>query len=114
MAICEKCGAPHDECAVSEGDRAGFERGVREAVKLVLGDWGQAAVAANTEMALRALQPPAGTVETVEMDREEDGRYIADVPSVPGAVAYGETKQAAKWRALAIADEALARLKGQP
>jgi predicted RNase H-like HicB family nuclease len=36
----------------------------------------------------------------VEIDREEDGRFIADVPALPGVLAYGATR-----------DEALANVK---
>jgi predicted RNase H-like HicB family nuclease len=40
---------------------------------------------------------------TVELEREEDGRWIAEIPAIPGALAYGATED----RALA-AVEALA------
>jgi predicted RNase H-like HicB family nuclease len=29
---------------------------------------------------------------TIELDREEDGRWIADVPALPGVVVYGHAK----------------------
>ena len=29
----------------------------------------------------------------VQFDREEDGRWIAEVPSLPGVLAYGKTRQ---------------------
>ncbi len=32
---------------------------------------------------------------TVEIEREEDGRWLADIPSLPGAMAYGSTPGAA-------------------
>ena len=52
----------------------------------------------------------------VEIDRESDGRWIADVPSVPGAMAYGFTPDEAAARAEALALRALAeRLEhGEP
>jgi predicted RNase H-like HicB family nuclease len=45
---------------------------------------------------------------TIEIDREEDGRWIADVPEVPGALAYGATQEQAAANAEAIALRALA------
>lgn len=40
----------------------------------------------------------------IELDREEDGRWIADIPSLPGVMAYGATREEAihKVRALAL------------
>ncbi|MBE6441487.1 MAG: type II toxin-antitoxin system HicB family antitoxin [Desulfovibrio desulfuricans] len=39
----------------------------------------------------------------MEFDREEDGRWIAEVPSLPGVMAYGATRDDAGNRALALA-----------
>ena len=39
----------------------------------------------------------------VETDQEEDGRWMADIPELPGVLVYGETRE----RAIAFA-EALA------
>ena len=41
---------------------------------------------------------------TIETERETDGRWIAEVMEIPGAMAYGETREdaAAKARALAL------------
>jgi hypothetical protein len=36
---------------------------------------------------------------TLELDREEDGRYIAEVPDLPGVLAYGSTEGEATARA---------------
>jgi predicted RNase H-like HicB family nuclease len=36
----------------------------------------------------------------VEFDREDDGRWIAEVPDLPGVMAYGQTR-----------DEALAKVQ---
>jgi predicted SAM-dependent methyltransferase/predicted RNase H-like HicB family nuclease len=41
----------------------------------------------------------------VEHDVEVDGRHIADIPSVPGAMAYGDTPEEAEVAARKIADE---------
>ena len=40
---------------------------------------------------------------TVEFDREEDGRWIADVVDLPGAMAYGATREQALYTAKALA-----------
>ena len=52
----------------------------------------------------------------VEVEREEDGRWLAEVPAVPGAMAYGGTPQEAAAKAEALALRALAeRLEqGEP
>ena len=48
----------------------------------------------------------------LEIEREEDGRWIAEVPAVPGAMAYGATPEEAADAAEALALRALAeRLK---
>ena len=39
----------------------------------------------------------------VEFDREEDGRWIAEVTKLPGVLAYGETKQEALKRVTSVA-----------
>ncbi|MBI2453964.1 MAG: type II toxin-antitoxin system HicB family antitoxin [Parcubacteria group bacterium] len=44
----------------------------------------------------------------VEFDREEDGRWIAEIPKLPGVMAYGDTKQKAVRRVYAIALRTLA------
>ena len=40
----------------------------------------------------------------IELDRETDGRWIAEVTDLPGVMCYGETKDAtiAKAKALAL------------
>jgi predicted RNase H-like HicB family nuclease len=44
----------------------------------------------------------------VEIDREEDGRWIADVVDLPGVVAYGNSRAQAISRAEASALRVLA------
>ena len=39
----------------------------------------------------------------VEIEREEDGRWIAEVPSLPGVLAYGSTEGEARAKAKALA-----------
>jgi len=43
-----------------------------------------------------------------EVDREVDGRWIAEIPEVPGALAYGASAEEAKARAYALALYAIA------
>ncbi len=43
-----------------------------------------------------------------EIEREDDGRWIAEIPEVPGALAYGATPQEAKAKAYALALYAVA------
>ncbi len=45
---------------------------------------------------------------SIELDREKDGRWIAEVPKIPGAMAYGNTKEEAMRKAYAIALRTLA------
>lgn len=44
----------------------------------------------------------------VEFDREEDGRWIAEIPQLPGVMAYGITKTEARQKTYAIALRTLA------
>ena len=39
----------------------------------------------------------------VEIEREDDGRWIAEVPDIPGVMAYGKTRQDAVAKAEALA-----------
>lgn len=52
----------------------------------------------------------------LEVDREEDGRWIAEVPALPGVLAYGETEAKARAHAIALALRVIAdRIeKGEP
>lgn len=45
---------------------------------------------------------------TVEFDREEDGRWIAEIRKLPGVMAYGATKRNALQRVYAVALRTLA------
>lgn len=44
----------------------------------------------------------------IEIEREEDGRWIAEVPSMAGVLAYGATEKEARARAQALALRVLA------
>jgi predicted RNase H-like HicB family nuclease len=53
---------------------------------------------------------------TVEVEREDDGRWIAEVTDLPGVMVYGQTREQAINRAQALALRVLAeRLEnGEP
>ena len=38
-------------------------------------------------------------IYTIELDREEDGRWLAEVMELPGVMVYGDTKHRAIMRA---------------
>ncbi len=44
----------------------------------------------------------------IELDHEEDGRIIAEIPVLPGVLAYGQTRDEAIARAKALALRVLA------
>ncbi len=39
----------------------------------------------------------------IESEREDDGRWIAEVPALPGVLSYGETEMVARARVQALA-----------
>lgn len=45
---------------------------------------------------------------TIESEQEEDGRWLAEVAGIPGALAYGATQSEAIVKAEALALRALA------
>ena len=45
---------------------------------------------------------------TVETEEESDGRWIAEVPQIPGAMAYGSTREEAVARVQALGLRVLA------
>ena len=40
---------------------------------------------------------------TIEFEREDDGRWIAEIPELPGVLAYGATRDEARRAAVALA-----------
>jgi predicted RNase H-like HicB family nuclease len=40
---------------------------------------------------------------TIEFEQETDGRWIAEVPELPGVLVYGQTRDEAAQRARALA-----------
>jgi len=53
---------------------------------------------------------------TIELDRENDGRWIAEVPELPGVLSYGDSREQALKAAEALALRVIAdRLEhGEP
>jgi len=45
---------------------------------------------------------------TIEIEQEDDGRWIAEIPQIPGAMAYGRTREEAVSRVEALALRVLA------
>ena len=51
---------------------------------------------------------------TIELEQEDDGRWLAEVPELPGALAYGQSRADAIARVQALALRVLAdRLEHQ-
>ena len=44
----------------------------------------------------------------VEIEQEKDGRWIAEIPQIPGAMVYGQTREEAVSRVEALALRVLA------
>ena len=44
----------------------------------------------------------------IELEQEDDGRWLAEIPDLPGVVAYGDTRAAAAAAARALALRVLA------
>jgi predicted RNase H-like HicB family nuclease len=55
-------------------------------------------------------------VLAIEIEREDDGRFVAEIPALPGVMAYGATREEAVARVAALASRTLAdRLEhGEP
>lgn len=51
----------------------------------------------------RSALPLSDLVLTVELEQEEDGRWIAEVDELPGVMAYGATQREAVLKAAALA-----------
>jgi len=51
---------------------------------------------------------PTATRFTIEIEREADGRWIAEIPMLPGVLAYGAKREEAIARAKAMALRVLA------
>jgi predicted RNase H-like HicB family nuclease len=44
----------------------------------------------------------------IEYEIEEDGRWIAEIPAIPGALSYGKSKEEAASKAISIALKVIA------
>ena len=51
---------------------------------------------------------PPDQILTVELEREDNGRFIAELPDVPGVMAYGASKEEALQKVMALAFRVLA------
>lgn len=40
---------------------------------------------------------------TIEIERETDGRWLAEIPALPGVLAYGASRAEARTKATALA-----------
>ena len=45
---------------------------------------------------------------TIEVEQEEDGRWLTEIPALPGVLAYGETREEAIAHAQVLALRVLA------
>jgi predicted RNase H-like HicB family nuclease len=54
-------------------------------------------------MATVPKQPDLPEEFSIEFEQEEDGRWLAEVPELPGVMAYGATKQDAEVSVTALA-----------
>lgn len=48
------------------------------------------------------------TMMKIEFEREDDGRWIGEVPALPGVLAYGATRHEAKTKVAALAHRVIA------
>jgi len=44
----------------------------------------------------------------LDIEREEDGRWVCEVPALPGVLAYGDTEAEARAHAIALAFRVIA------
>jgi predicted RNase H-like HicB family nuclease len=51
---------------------------------------------------------------TIEVEQEDDGRWIAEIPELPGVLCFGQTKQEAIARVQALGLRALADWLASP
>lgn len=49
---------------------------------------------------------------SIEVEQEEDGRWIGEVPELPGVLVYAETREEAILRAQALALHVIAERNG--
>jgi predicted RNase H-like HicB family nuclease len=54
------------------------------------------------------MAPVSQNTWTIELDRENDGRWIAEIPGLPGVMVYGKTKNDAIKKVYVLALRVLA------
>lgn len=59
-------------------------------------------------MGLGTPSPESAVYLTLEVEHEADGRFVAEVPELPGVLAYGTSEREAVSRAQALALRVLA------
>jgi predicted RNase H-like HicB family nuclease len=59
-------------------------------------------------MATAPHSPEGGESFTIIYDQEDDGRWLAEVPELPGVMTYGETRSEAEIAVTALALRVLA------
>ena len=57
---------------------------------------------------LRCMKKLPTATFVIEYEREDDGRWIAEVPRLPGVLAYGATRAEARKKVYAVALRTLA------
>jgi predicted RNase H-like HicB family nuclease len=65
-------------------------------------------VFANSFLYQRYIKYMEGDRMKIEIDREEDGRWIAEIPDLPGVMVYGASRNEAISKAEALALRVLA------
>ena len=65
-------------------------------------------MAATKKTRLPARKRNAALLLRVELEKEDDGRWIADIPAIPGVTKYGETREKAIRNVQALALRVLA------
>jgi len=65
-------------------------------------------LAANTTKFNRQTKGAGIVPLTIEVEQEEDGRWLAEVPDLPGVLTYGPTRQEAIERAQVLSLRVLA------
>ncbi len=60
-------------------------------------------------VSLRSQHPGRGSMQlAIELEREDDGRWIAEVPALAGVLAYGQSREQAVAKVQALALRVLA------
>ena len=62
----------------------------------------------NVFRIILAIKPQAVRMLTIDVEREDDGRWLAEIVDLPGVLAYGQTRQEAIERAQALSLRVLA------